>query len=58
MGMEPVWRFGIMTKVGAEIMKNGGLECEEEGKETRRRIEGGRRAIQKGQSRKNRRGVV
>jgi hypothetical protein len=47
-----------MIKVGAEIMKNGGLEREEEGKETRRRIEGGRRAIQKGQSRKNRRGVV
>ncbi len=43
-----------MTKVGAEIMENGGLEREGEGKETRRRIQGGRRGIQERQSRQNR----
>ncbi len=32
-----------MTKVSAEIRKNGGLEREGEGKETRRRIQGERR---------------
>jgi hypothetical protein len=28
MGMEAKWRLRIMTKVGAEIMENGGLERE------------------------------
>jgi hypothetical protein len=28
MGMEAEWRLRIMTKVGAEIMENGGLERE------------------------------
>jgi hypothetical protein len=39
MGMEVEWRLRIMTMVGAEIMKNGGLEHVGEGKETRRRIQ-------------------
>jgi hypothetical protein len=43
MGMEAEWRLRIMTKVSAEIRKNGGLEREGEGKETRRRIQGERR---------------
>jgi hypothetical protein len=41
MGMEPEWRLQIMTRVGDAIMENGGLEHEGEGKETRRRIQGG-----------------
>jgi hypothetical protein len=47
MGMEAEWRLRIMTKVGAEIMESGGLEREGEGKETRRRIQGGRRGNSK-----------
>ncbi len=52
MGMEAEWQLRIMTKVGAKIMENGGLEREGEGKETRRRIQGGRR----GNSKKDRAG--
>jgi len=47
MGMEAEWRLRIMTKVGAKIMENGGLEREGEGKEIRRRIQGGRRGNSK-----------
>jgi hypothetical protein len=28
MGMEPVWRLRIMTRVGDAIMENGGLALE------------------------------
>jgi hypothetical protein len=42
-GMEAEWQLLIMTKVSAEFMRNGSLECKGEGKETRRRIQGGRR---------------
>jgi hypothetical protein len=46
MGMEAKWRLRIMAKVGVEIMENGGLKREEEGKETRK------------ESRRNREGRV
>jgi hypothetical protein len=47
MGMEVEWRLRIMIKVGAEIMENGGLEREGEGKETRRKMQGGIRGNSK-----------
>jgi hypothetical protein len=40
MGMETEWRLRIMTKVGAEFMRNGGLERKGEGKETGSTIQG------------------